>query len=77
MAFHFEDHDIAIVDINHTGIFARPLNDARTRSRQGLQPFLGGFVRAVLVPHRGEDTKLGKARLASDQVEDTLVFIGL
>ena len=45
--------------------------------RQRLQPFLRGFVRAVLVPHRREDAELGEARLAADQVEDALVFVGL
>ncbi len=45
--------------------------------RQGPQPFLRGFVRAVLVPHGREDAELGHRRLAADQVEDALVFVGL
>ncbi|MNV22809.1 hypothetical protein D3C71_1138010 [compost metagenome] len=77
MALHLEDDAVAIVDVNHAGVFAGALNDARTCCRQGLQPLLGRLVGAVLVPHGREDAKLGKAGLPSDQVEDTLVFVGL
>ena len=31
----------------------------------------------MLVPHGREDAELGEARLAADQVEDALVFVGL
>ena len=41
------------------------------------QCMLRGFVGAVLVPHRREDAELGEGRLAADQVQDALVFVGL
>jgi hypothetical protein len=31
----------------------------------------------VLVPHRRKDAEFGEGRLAADQVEDALVFVGL
>ncbi len=77
VALHLEDDALAVADIDDAGILARPLDDARPGGRQRAQPFLRGFVRAVLVPHRREDAELGKGRLAADQVEDPLVFVGL
>ncbi len=77
MALHLEDDAIAIVDIHNAGIFTGALDDAWSLGGQGLQPLLGGLVGAVLVPHGREDAELGKAGLPSDQVEDTLVFVGL
>ncbi len=44
---------------------------------QGAQPFLGGFVGTMFVPHRRKDAKLGEGRLAADDLEDPLVFVGL
>src|SRR5262249_62177695 len=44
---------------------------------QRLQMNFRGFVRAMLVPHRREDTKLGERRLAADQFEDTRIFLRL
>jgi hypothetical protein len=34
-------------------------------------------VGTVLVPHRREDAEFGEGRLAADQIEDALVFVGL
>ena len=77
VALHLEDHAVAVADVDDAGILARTLDDPRPGGRQRAQPFLRGFVRAVLVPHRREDAELGEARLAADQVEDALVFVGL
>ena len=66
VALHLEDDAIAIIDIDDTGIFARSLNDARTRGRQRTQPLLRGLVGAVLVPHGRKDAKLRERRLAAD-----------
>ena len=59
VAFHFENRRITIANINHTGIFARPLNDLRAIDRQFFQPFARGFIRAMLRPHDGKHAKLG------------------
>ncbi len=77
VALHLEDDAIAVVDVDDAGIFARSLDDARSLGRQGAQPLLRGLVGAVLVPHRRENAELGECRLAADQIEDALVFIGL
>src|SRR5690606_32950626 len=77
MALHLEDDAIAIADIDDTGILPRTLDDMWSCRRQGTQPFLRGFVGTMLVPHRGEDAEFGEARLAADQLEDTVIFIRL
>ncbi len=77
VALHLEDDAVAIIDIDHAGIFARSLDDARALGRQRAQPLLGGLVGAVLVPHGREDAELGKGRFAADQVQDALIFIRL
>ncbi|KAI1690971.1 hypothetical protein DdX_22182 [Ditylenchus destructor] len=64
LAFHLEDDAIAIIDVDHAGVLAGALDDARS---------LG----AVLVPHGREDAKLGKGRLAADQIQNALIFIRL
>ncbi|MCY1228471.1 hypothetical protein D9M72_407900 [compost metagenome] len=77
VALHLEDDAVAIIDIDHAGVFARPLDDARAFGRQRAQPLLRGLVGAVLVPHRRKDAELGESRLAPDQAQDALVFVGL
>ena len=77
VAFHLEDHGLTVADIDDTGVLARSLQHARAFGRQGFQPFLGGFVRAMLVPHGREDAELGEARLAADQLQNALIFIRL
>ena len=72
VAFHLEDDGLAVADIDHAGIFAGALDDARAGGRQRPQPFLGGLVGAVLVPHGREDAEFGDGRLAADQLEDAL-----
>ncbi len=41
MAFHFEDDDVTIIDINDARIFTRPLNDPRPLCRQRTEPLFG------------------------------------
>ena len=77
VALHLEDGDEPVADIDDAGVLARPLDDHRAGGRQRAQPFLRALVGAVLVPHGGEDAELGQRRLAADQVEDALVFVGL
>src|SRR6185312_929499 len=77
VALHLEDHAIAVADVDDAGVLARPVDDARPLGRQGPQPLLRALVRTMLVPHGREDAEFGEARLAPDQVEDALVFVGL
>ena len=77
VALHLEDGDVAVADVDDAGIFAGSDDDLVALGRQRLQPLLGGFVRAVLVPHRREDAEFRQRRLLPDQTEDALVFVGL
>jgi len=75
VAFHLEDDAVAVADVDDAGILARPLDHPRPRRGQGAQPFLRGFVGAVLVPHGRKDAELGEARLAADQRQDPPVLV--
>ena len=77
VAFHLEDDCLTIANIHDACIFAGAANDAGAGGGQRAQPFLGGFVRAMLVPHGREDAKFGQRRFATDEIEDALVFVGL
>ena len=77
VALHLEHTSQAIADIDDAGVLARPLDHMRTLGRQTAQMNLGGFIRAVLVPHRRKDAELGQGRLTPDQIEQTLVLVGL
>ena len=77
VAFHFENNALAVADIDDARVFARATDDLWAFGWQGPQPFLGGFVGTMLVPHGRENPKLGKARLASDDFKDTFIFVGL
>ena len=77
VALHLEHDGEPVADVDHAGILARALDHPRRLGRQAAQMHLGGLVRAVLVPHRREDAELGDGRLAADQLENALVFVGL
>jgi len=77
VALHLEDDAVAIADIDDPGILARPVDHAWALRGEGPQPFLRGFIRAVLVPHRREDAELGVGRRPADEAENLLVFVGL
>ena len=77
MAFHLEDHGLAIADIHHAGIFAGALDDPGALGGQRLQPFFGGFVGAVLVPHGRADAQFGHRGFAAQQLEEARIFVGL
>ena len=77
MAFHLENDGLAVAHVDDAGIFPRALNDPRSLGGKRPQPFLRGFVRTVLVPHGRADAKLGEARLASQQLDESVVFLRL
>ena len=77
MALHLEDAGETVANVDDAGVFARALNDDLAGDRQRLQVHLRGFVRAMLVPHCGEDAELGDRGLASDQFQNPLVLVGL
>ena len=77
VALHLENAGLAIADIDHPGIFPRPLDHPGGLCGQGFQVQPRGFIRAMLVPHGGKNAKLGEAGGAADQFQQALVFIRL
>ena len=77
VALHLEDAGLAVTDVDHAGVFARPLDHPGRGGRQRAQMQARGLVGAVLVPHRREDAELGEAGLAPDQLENAAVLVGL
>ena len=77
VALHLEHDGLAVADVDHAGILARPLDHPRRLGRQATQMQPRRFVRAVLVPHRREDPEFGETRHPADQLEDALILVGL
>ena len=77
MALHLEHHRLAVADVDHARVLARPLDHPGRLRRQTSQVNARGFVRAVLVPHRREDPKLGEARHSPDQLQNALILVRL
>ncbi len=77
VAFHLEDDAIAIANVHNTGIFAGALNNTRAGCRECTQPLLRRLVGTMFIPHGRENAELREAWFASDQVEDTLIFVRL
>ena len=76
VALHLEDQRLAIADIDHACVFAGAADHLRAIGGQGAQPFLGGLVGAMLVPHGRENAHLGVVWLAPEDVDDLGVFLG-
>ena len=82
VALHLEHHrlfDAVLIgaDVHHARVLARSADHLRPFGGQGAQPFLRGFVGAMLVPHRREDPQLGIARRTAQNGEDARVFVRL
>ena len=77
MALHLEDAGLPIADVDDAGIFARPLDDPRRLGGKFAQVNARGFIRAMLVPHCRENTKLGEGRRTADKRKDAIVFVRL
>ncbi len=80
VALHLEDHGQGVArlvrpDIDHAGILAGAADDLRAGDGQGAQPFLRGFVGAVLVPHGRHDAELGEAERTAGQRLGAGVFL--
>ena len=77
VALHLEHDREPVADVDDAGILARPLNHPRRLGRQRAQMDFRGFVRAVLVPHRGENAELGEGRRTPDKLDDARVLVRL
>src|SRR6185437_6282310 len=77
VALHLENHRLAVTDVDDPGVFARSLDHPGRLGRQSAQMDARGFVRAMLVPHRGENPELSERRHSPDQFQDALILVGL
>ena len=77
MRLHLEDANVAIADVDHARVLARPMDDMGALSRQLAQVEARGLVRAMLVPHRRDDAEFGEGWDAADQRDETRIFVRL
>ena len=77
VAFHLEDAGLAVADVDDARVLAGSLDDPGSLGRQAAQMQAGGFVRAMLVPHRRDDAKFGERGGSADQGDEALIFVGL
>ena len=75
VALHLEDAGVAVAGVDDAGVLSGPLDDPGRLGGQLAQMQARGLVRAVLVPHRGDDAELGKRRNAADQGDETGIFL--
>src|SRR3954453_983352 len=76
MALHLEDGGVAVADIDHPGIFARPADHPRRLRRKLFQMDSGALVAAMLRPHDREDAQLDQLWLPPQRLQDALIFLG-
>ncbi len=73
---HLECGEPAVADVDHAGVLARPLHDARPGGGELPQVNAARFVRAVLGPHDREDAELEVVRLAPEDLPDPVELVG-
>src|SRR6202035_2990553 len=69
--------DVAVSDVNHARVLARPVDDMRALGWQLAQMKARRLIRAMLVPHRRDDAELGEGRRPADQRDEPRIFVGL
>ncbi len=74
VALDLEGDGEAVTEIEHSGVLARPLQDARAFARKPLQEQSGVLVAAVLRPEEREDGELEVVRIALEESADALVL---
>ena len=72
MALDLERDRLALAEVDHARVLARPLEHARARRRQPPQQRRRVLVAAVLRPEQREDGELEVVRLAAEQLLDAL-----
>src|SRR5262245_21379604 len=72
--FDLEGNGETIADIDDSRILPRPLKHCRPPRRQAPQMHARTLVTAVLAPHDAEDADLRQVRLASENLDDPLIF---
>ncbi len=72
VALDLEGEREAVADVDHAGVLAGALQDARAIGRQPAELGPGVLVAAVLRPEQGEDRELEVVRLPAHQLDDAL-----
>src|SRR5438477_12119900 len=67
VALHLEDHGEAVADVDDAGVFPWPLDHPGRLGRQPAQVNSRRLVRAMLVPHRREDSEFSERGFAAVQ----------
>jgi len=75
VALDLEGDRLAVADVDHAGVLARPLQDPGALGGKVLQVLARALVGAVLAPHGAEDAELHQIRLAPQPLEDTLPLL--
>ena len=76
MAFRFENHRLPIVNVNYPGAFTRALQYPGTLVREEPEHRFRLFVRTMLTPHRGKESRLGIVRQATEELfADVVIFV--
>ena len=71
VALDLEGDRLAVAEVEHARVLARPLQNARAGGRQALEQQRRVLVAAVLRPQQREDGELELVRLALQQFLDT------
>ena len=77
VTLHLEHDRKPVADSDDAGVLARSLNHPWRLGRQCAQMNFRRFVRAMLVPHRGENSELGEAWRTAEKLQNALVFLRL
>ena len=75
VALHLEDADVAVANVDHARVLARPIDDMGALGRQLAQVKARRLVRAMLVPHRRDDAEFGEGRGPADQRDEPRIFV--
>ena len=77
MALHLEDHRLTVADIDDACVLTGAADHLRAFRRQGAEPFLRGFVGAMLIPHRRKNAELGEGRNPPANLQYPLILVRL
>jgi hypothetical protein len=69
-----EGDRLALAEVDHAGVLARPLQHALAGARQALQQARRVLVAAVLRPEQREDRQLEVVGVAPEQLADSRVL---
>ncbi len=74
MGLDLQHGDQPVTDIDRAGVFARPLGDPWSASREPLEQRAGVLIPAVLAPHRAEHAEFDRVWFTAEFLHDKLVL---